>query len=136
LLATHGVRHKQLKLKAHLIEAVHKSNREREKENEKTAKLERENLLAVIEQRQLEVSGASLEELRHAVRQDDERILSDNYLRRQAEALKEELQSINKQREEMWSKLFLREFRSDHAKKSFLELSREVRDMIYWYLFD
>ncbi|KAF2822438.1 hypothetical protein CC86DRAFT_385400 [Ophiobolus disseminans] len=146
LLAARSICHGGLRLKAQLVAAAYgsdaavhgskirkrKADEELEKENAKKLKLEHELLVAEIEIRGLQASGTTIEELRDTVRQDDKRIRKEEKKQKQ----KKQSKSIQERKDIIWATLFLREFQVDPKRSSFLDLPRELRDVIYGHLFD
>lgn len=49
---------------------------------------------------------------------------------------REQLEAIEETRDKIYSKLFERDFTADPTRKSFLDLSREIRDICYTYAFE
>lgn len=116
-----------------------KANEELEKDYAKKVKWQHEGLFAQAEERGLEVSGMTLEELEEAVEDDDRRIAATPKRaerERKARIRKERLMRIEKRRDESYLKLLQRDFKAAPDRKGFLDLPREVRDMVYNYVFD
>lgn len=108
------------------------------KEPKKAKKLkpQHEALLAEVCDRGLEVNGTTLRALQEAIAQDDERIDKEQKQQLEVEEREERLADIQKKKDEIWPKLLHRSFQEDPSKKSFLNLPRELRDMVYSHIFN
>jgi hypothetical protein len=78
----------------------------------------------------------TLEELREAILQDDERIHEENLRNAEVEERAYFLASIERRKRTCWPKQFQRDFRVDPSRSSSMDLPAGVRVMVYKQIFD